>query len=122
MKGKLHFNPFHLRCLCQDTIKSGGDLIQLVGDNGVYFMAGVKFEDHRKDAGGNAWVCYADECHPSLDFDDWWEVKRETFGADDGVEGIPAKDALDIANECISADTQLRVSFYPDGIPVLHLD
>ena len=32
---------------------------------------------------------YAVGCHPTKNaFDDWWELKRRTFGADEGVEPV----------------------------------
>ncbi|NTF91675.1 DUF3085 domain-containing protein [Agrobacterium rhizogenes] len=51
----------------------------LVGDHGVYLMSNGKLPD-----GGRPLVVYAEECDPRTD-DDWFGVKRRTFGGDDGV-------------------------------------
>ena len=56
--------------------------INLVGDQGVYF-ATVTFQKRPPLC-----VC-AVGCHPTKNaFDDWWELKRRTFGPDDGVEPV----------------------------------
>jgi hypothetical protein len=58
-----------------------GKGLWLVGDEGVYLMPNTEGETHT--------FAYAKECDPTeLDFDDWWNVKRATFGGDDGVEFI----------------------------------
>lgn len=55
----------------------------LVGDEGVYLMHnGLRV--HEKPN-----VVYAVECDPTtLDFDSWWNMKRSTWGGDDGCEFI----------------------------------
>jgi hypothetical protein len=56
----------------------------LVGDHGVYLMHNGVFGEGEKPP-----VVYADECDPTtMEFDDWWEAKRATFGGDDGVDFI----------------------------------
>lgn len=52
----------------------------LVGDHGVYLMSNGKLPD-----GSRPLVVYAEECDPTTN-DDWFHVKRATFGGDDGVE------------------------------------
>lgn len=56
----------------------------IVGDEGVYLMHnGRSGKDERQP------VAYAFECNPkTLPFDTWWDVKRATFGGDDGVDEI----------------------------------
>lgn len=66
--------------------------VTLVGDDGVYIMSQAPSEE--LVAAGIDPVCYARECNPKVhDFDEWWQVKRQTFGPDDGTETLPA-DAL----------------------------
>ncbi|MGN7958880.1 DUF3085 domain-containing protein [Agrobacterium radiobacter] len=46
----------------------------LVGDHGVYLLSNGKLAGGQKP-----FVVYAEECNPATD-DDWFEVKRRTFG------------------------------------------
>jgi len=58
-----------------------GKGLWLVGDEGVYLMPNT--------VGDTRTIAYAKECDPTkCKFDDWWNVKRATFGGDDGVEFI----------------------------------
>lgn len=57
--------------------------LRLVGDHGVYLCSNGKL------AGARPLVVYAYECDPTQN-DDWFEVKRCTFGGDDGVEFLDA--------------------------------
>lgn len=69
----------------------------LVGDQGVYLMSNAvpnlmadgtvaKSPDQK----GKRYVVYAEGINPEVDeFDDWWELKRATFGGDDGAEQLP---------------------------------
>jgi hypothetical protein len=52
----------------------------LVGDHGVYLMSNGKLPD-----GARPLVVYAEQCDPTTS-DDWFHIKRATFGGDDGVE------------------------------------
>lgn len=57
----------------------------LVGDEGVYLMHnGAIIEDIDRQP-----LAYSKECNPQTN-PDWFEVKRDTFGGDDGVEFIEA--------------------------------
>ncbi len=58
--------------------------VWLVGDHGVYLCSNGRLPDGEKP-----FVAYALECDPRTN-DDWFEVKRKTFGGDDGVEFIDA--------------------------------
>lgn len=58
--------------------------VWLVGDHGVYLCSNGRLPDGEKP-----FVAYALECDPRTN-DDWFEVKRKTFGGDDGVESIDA--------------------------------
>lgn len=68
-----------------DTAVAG---IWMVGDTGVYLMSnGDPMQPTDKAGDKGAFVAYADECNPeTMEFDDWWAAKRESFGGDDGVE------------------------------------
>jgi len=59
--------------------KDTGKGLWLVGDEGVYLMPNTEAETRT--------IAYAKECDPRKS-DDWWHVKRATFGGDDGVEFI----------------------------------
>jgi hypothetical protein len=52
----------------------------LAGDHGVYLMSNGKLPD-----GARPLVVYAEPCDPTTS-DDWFHIKRATFGGDDGVE------------------------------------
>lgn len=63
-----------------------GPGVFIVGDNGVYLMSTGK--NQKKVEGKDRFdVVYAEECNPeTMEFDDWWENKRATFGGDDGAD------------------------------------
>jgi hypothetical protein len=63
-----------------DNCKPG---LWLVGDHGVYLCSNGKL------AGARPLVVYAQECDPTQN-DDWFEIKRVTFGGDDGVDFLDA--------------------------------
>jgi len=66
----------------------------LVGDEGVYLMPNTTDGMHhsKPEHVEKPIVVYADECNPqTMDFDDWWENKRASFGGDDGVEFLDLK-------------------------------
>lgn len=57
----------------------------IVGDDGVYLMHNAVIPADAPDP----LVVYATECNPkTMAFDTWWDVKRATWGGDDGVEFI----------------------------------
>jgi hypothetical protein len=56
-----------------------GKGLWLVGDEGVYLMPNTEGEIRT--------IVYAKECNPTKS-EDWWTIKRATFGGDDGVEFI----------------------------------
>jgi len=59
--------------------KVTGKGLWLVGDEGVYLMPNTEAQTRT--------IVYANECNPAKS-DEWWHVKRATFGGDDGVEFI----------------------------------
>lgn len=79
----------------------------LVGDHDVYLMSNGKLAGSAK-----ALVVYAEECSPTAN-DDWFEVKRRTFGGDDGVDFIEA-DQLEAMMAASPGATHLRIVFTPD--------
>lgn len=75
----------------ENTAKAG---LWLVGDQGVYLMSNGNPHLPKDEANPDesSLVCYADECNPeTLDFDEWWDNKRASFGGDDGVEFLEAE-------------------------------
>ena len=80
----------------------------LVGDEGVYLMHNGMFAEGEK-----ADLIYAEECNPIImDFDDWWDAKRATFGSDDGVEFVPKETVYD----CMHMGCNLVVMFREDEL------
>lgn len=107
---KLHFNRERVQQLLSHTNKATRHEILygepetarpgllLVGDNGVYLCSNG-LPSLRADGGeGNIspetpmMIVYARECDPEfLEFEQWWENKRLSFGGDDGVVFIDAE-------------------------------
>jgi hypothetical protein len=82
-----------------DKLKPG---LWLVGDHGVYLCSNGKL------AGARPLVVYAQECDPNRN-DDWLEVKRRTFGGDDGVEFLDAFELERLMSSAPKA-THVRIS------------
>jgi hypothetical protein len=79
--------------------------ILLVGDDGVYIMSG----GYNKPLEQGHPLAYAEGCNPKVDeFDDWWALKRATWGGDDGVESLIVDEIQPILNKC---KTHLIVAF-----------
>ncbi len=81
----------------------------LVGDQGVYLLSNGKLPDDAKPL-----VVYAGECDPRTN-DDWFDVKRRTFGGDDGVDLIDAKQ-LEAMMAAAPDATHLRIAFLSDSM------
>ncbi|PDS63024.1 hypothetical protein CO653_24430 [Rhizobium anhuiense] len=81
----------------------------LVGDQGVYLMSNGKLPE-----GVKPFVVYAEECDPRAN-DDWFDVKRRTFGGDDGVDFIDAEQ-LEAMMAAAPEATHLRVAFLQDSM------
>ena len=81
----------------------------LVGDNGVYLLSNGKLPDDAKPL-----VVYAEECDPRTN-DDWFEVKRRTFGGDDGVDFLDAEQ-LEAMMAAAPEATHLRIAFLQDSM------
>ena len=82
--------------------------LMLVGSDGVYFMC---------DSTTSTDQAFAEGCNPSVDkFDDWWELKRATWGGDDGADNVDAIEILTILHQC---RTHLIVVFKEDSFEVM---
>ncbi|GAJ95453.1 DUF3085 domain-containing protein [Rhizobium rhizogenes] len=81
----------------------------LVGDHGVYLLSNGKLPDGTKPL-----VVYAEECDPRTN-DDWFDVKRRTFGGDDGVDFIDAEQ-LEAMMTAAPEATHLRIVFRQDSM------
>ena len=89
--------------------------IWLVSDQGVYLCSNGRLADGEKP-----FVAYALECDPRTN-DDWFEVKRKTFGADDGVEFIDAVQ-LEAMIAAASNARYLGISFQPDSMELFIIE
>jgi hypothetical protein len=95
----------------------------LVGDEGVYLMSNAK--DHlRRDESDpkdkRSFVAYAKQCDPNkLEFDEWWDNKRASFGGDDGAEFIPIEDIEGGLENSKVKDGDLTIDVTPQSIGVL---
>ncbi|MBX5173523.1 DUF3085 domain-containing protein [Rhizobium sp. NZLR1b] len=81
----------------------------LVGDHGVYLMSNGILPDRARPL-----VAYAEECNPNSN-DDWFDVKRRTYGGDDGVDFIDAKQ-LETMMAAAPEATHLRIAFHQDSM------
>ncbi|ACM39466.1 MULTISPECIES: DUF3085 domain-containing protein [Rhizobium/Agrobacterium group] len=89
--------------------------VWLVGDNGVYLCSNGKLPNGEKP-----FVAYALECDPRTN-DDWFEVKRMTFGGDDGVEFIDAAQLEAMISVCPNA-RHLGITFDEDSMEVFIIE
>lgn len=89
--------------------------VWLVGDDGVYLMTNGKPAD-----GAKALVVYAEKCNPTSN-DDWFEVKRRTFGCDDGVDFIDAA-KLEAMMAASTGATHLRIVFTSDAMQLVMVE
>jgi hypothetical protein len=89
-----------------------GKGLWLVGDEGVYLMPNTEGEIRT--------ITYAKECDPTkLDFDEWWNVKRATFGGDDGVEFISIEEIERISARSPGAQPKsLCINFTPTRMTI----
>ena len=81
----------------------------LVGDQGVYLLSNGKLPNGAKPS-----VVYAEECDPRTN-DGWFDVKRRTFGGDDGVDFIDAEQ-LEAMMTAAPEATHLRIAFLQDSM------
>lgn len=113
----------HARDAPNSAALYGEDLgrgLWLVGDHGIYVMSNGHPGDLlvADDPGpcASKHCVYPTECNPAtMEFDDWYAVKKEAFGADDGIEFIPLVTAeamlatgrfvLDLTPGCMEFET-----------------
>lgn len=100
------FRDPHLGFSPTDNRRRG---LWLVGDHGVYLCSNGALSE-----GAKPLVAYAEDCHPDQN-EDWIEVKRRTFGGDDGLDFLDANglEALIASNP---GCTHLRIAFFPDSM------
>jgi hypothetical protein len=81
---QLKFKKQEVLDVIEHSIKNSTDKPQilLVGDEGVYIMTGGPTV--------GAPIAYASGCDPEKD--DWYDLKVNAFGGDDGVEYLGAED------------------------------
>lgn len=91
-------------------IDNGKPGLWLVGDHGVYLCSNGKL------AGARPLVIYAAECDPTTN-NDWFEIKRRTFGGDDGVDFIDAVELERLISAAPDA-THLRVSMDDNALTI----
>jgi|21_taG_2_1085346.scaffolds.fasta_scaffold00304_35 hypothetical protein len=85
--------------------------IRMVGDDGVYLMTGGATAIALEGGGAKREhpLAYAEGCNPKVDeFDDWWALKRATWGGDDGVESLIVDEIQPMLDKC---KTHLIVAF-----------
>ena len=92
-----------------------GPGVWLVGDHGVYLCSNGRLPEGEKP-----FVAYALECDPRTN-DDWFEVKRKTFGGDDGVEFIDAAQ-LEAMIAATHNARHLGISFQPDSMELFIIE
>jgi len=98
------------------AVKSHG--LNLVGDQGIYFVCNRKMVDSPVNMG---LVAYAKECNPTnkkTKFDDWWAVKNATFGGDDGVEFVTVR-SVKAWLDAYWHSNRLRMDLNPGGYVLL---
>lgn len=100
------FSDPHLGLSERDNRKPG---LWLVGDHGVYLCSNGKLAEGQKPL-----VSYAEECNPHVN-NDWWDIKRATFGGDDGVDFLSAT-SLEALFAGTPDGTHLRIAFMMESM------
>ena len=89
----------------------------LVGDEGVYLMS----NGHLKVQEDMSHVCYAEECNPlTMEFEDWRFTKDQSFGADDGVDFIPAASLIKVLQ--LEGEQTLSIELDQNSLTILSPD
>ena len=81
----------------------------LGGDHGVYLCSNGNIA-----AGDRPLVAYAEECNPDTN-EDWFDIKRRTFGGDDGVDFLDAGQ-LEVMMAANPEATHLCIAFTGDSM------
>ncbi|MBX4962664.1 DUF3085 domain-containing protein [Rhizobium binae] len=106
------FRDPHFGLSATDNRKPG---LWLVGDHGVYLLSNGKLAE-----GAKPLVAYAEECDPHKN-DDWFEVKRQTFGGDDGVDFLDAR-GLEALIAASPGCTHLGITFPEDALQLTMIE
>ncbi|ULJ82759.1 DUF3085 domain-containing protein (plasmid) [Rhizobium sp. C104] len=106
------FRDPHCGFSATDNRKPG---LWLVGDHGVYLCSNGALAE-----GARPLVVYAEECDPTRN-DDWFEVKRRTFGGDDGVDFLDAE-GLEALIGAAPGCTHLQIAFLPDAMQLFVIE
>jgi len=106
------FRDPHFGLSRADNRKPG---VWLVGDHGVYLCSNGELA-----TGAKPLVAYAEECDPHRN-DDWFEVKRRTFGGDDGVDFLDAE-GLEALFAASPGCTHLRIAFLADSMQLFVIE
>lgn len=106
------FRDPHFGLSAADNRKPG---LWLVGDHGVYLCSNGELAK-----GAKPLVAYAEECDPRRN-DDWFEVKRRTFGGDDGVDFVDAE-GLEALVAASPGCTHLRIAFLQDSMQLFVIE
>ena len=89
----------------------------LVGDQGIYLMSNGH-PGLLKENGKGYVVVYANECDPTRHpFEDWWAVKRQEFGGDDGAEVFSAEEIRQVL-ACYPAARLLEISLTDTALAI----
>ena len=91
----------------------------LVGDQGVYLMSNGEPALKHKEGSDKNFVAYAQGMNPLCD-PDWWEAKRNSFGADDGADTLLIVDELFLPLE--RGEETIKLEITEDHIGVLMPD
>lgn len=91
----------------------------LVGDNGVYLMStGLPMLPNPLKNSAHQ-VVYAKGCNPDEDpFDCWWNLKRRTFGGDDGVDFLPMTEDN---RSALKLSKTIRITFDDNTLSVVFI-
>ena len=87
----------------------------IVGDQGVDFMTGGGTD--RNGVSHTHPIAYAEGCNPKVDeFNDWWELKRATWGGDDGADTVQVSEIQRMLDKC---KTHLIVAFEEKSFTIM---
>lgn len=90
-----------------------GPAIIIVGDRGIYMMSNGMPGIPRTDGKEGQHVVYADQCDPDKN-PGWYDLKRATFGGDDGVEFLPIVEQILAKKD--KGFTHVRIDFTANQI------
>ena len=96
--------------------KVTGPGLWLVGDDGVYLMSNSETMLVSDDSNLVHFICYANEVNPkTMEFDDWWDAKRRSFGGDDGCDFLK----LESIESSLALGGDLQLEITPESISII---